>query len=494
VIIHLEDNKIVEPAFSAFIALAIKHKVGVFIHEAAYDDIAQDRNTERQKISLSKLEKFQKLSKVRGLSHNELSSEFGSLTRANDIVDATLLHALKIGAADFLVTQDRGLHERARRHSTELGRRILYIADAVQLIQTTFEPKETSIRFIQEVQLHSIPLSDTIFNSLKEDYPGFDKWWIKCIKERRKCWIIDDGKIAAIVILKDESGMKTDAKNKFDKILKICTFKVIPEKRGFKIGELLLRKIFWFAQINNYNLIYITTYDNQISLIDMLEYFGFSHTINKEDGEHIYERIVSCDKISPKNGENYFKIHRLNYPRFVVTNDTEAFIVPIKEAYHDILYPDLEQKKQLELFENRLGRPGNTIRKVYLCRAPSKLGAAGSLLFFYKGKSDFPPSQAITTLGILEDIQLALSTHELMQITGGRSVYSEQDLENWKASDNSPVKVINYSLAAYIDPVITLNQLQQQRILNLHPPQSISRIRYHKIIQLLSFINLGFKI
>ncbi|MFX7377786.1 hypothetical protein ABTI80_19210, partial [Acinetobacter baumannii] len=87
---------------------------------------------------------------------------------------------------------------------------------------------------------------------------------------------------------------------------------------------------------------------------------------------------------------------------------------------------------QGDLFENAglVGpqRPGNTIRKVYLCRAKSNLGEPGSLLFFYKGKSKHDPSQAFTTIGILEEVATASSTKELMKLAGGRSVYSEKQL------------------------------------------------------------------
>lgn len=498
VIIHLEDNKAVEPAFSAFTSLAAKHKVDIFVHDAARDDIGRDTDIVRRKISLSKLDKFQRLEKVRGLTKEELRTEFGSLARPNDVVDATLLHAINIGAADFLVTQDRGLHDRARRHSAELGRRILYVADAVQLLRTTFEPIETPVRYVEEVSAHTIPLSDSIFDSLREDYAGFDTWWTeKCVKQHRSCWIVDDDGVAGILVRKDETSQNTDATQKFSKILKICTFKVRPEKRGFKIGELLLKKAFWFAQRNRYNLIYITTFENQDSLIDLLEYFGFIHTATKDDGERIYEKSMSSNALSPAIGHSRFDVHRLNYPRFIIDNDTEAFGIPIREDYRDVLYPDLRQPVQLDLFDP-LGkgsgpkRPGNTIRKVYLCRSPSNLGTAGALLLFYKGKSIHPPSQAVTAIGIFEDFQLAKSTRELMLMTGGRSVYSEKDLENWAAAPDRPVKVINYLLAAYAEPAVPLNQLKQLNIFGAHPPQSIFRIAPSHLHQLLRSLNLGF--
>ncbi len=498
VIIHLEDNKTVEPAFSALISLAAKHKVDIFVHEAARDDIGRDRDADRRAISLSKLDKFQTLTKVRGLTAAQLEAEFGSLPRPNDEVDAALLHALLIKAADFLVTQDRGLHDRARRHSPELGRRILFVADAVQLLRTTFEPIETPIRYVEEVSAHSIPVSDNIFDSLREDYDGFDVWWTeKCVKQHRLCWIVDDGGIAGILVRKDETASDTDATQKVEKILKICTFKVRPEKRGSKIGELLLKKAFWFAQRNHYDLVYVTTFEAQTALIDLLEYFGFRHTRTKSDGERIYEKSLSILSLLPIPDQDDFEIHRLNYPRFVLADDTEAFGIPIKEAYHDVLYPDLRQVLQYELFvpEGRVAgpkRPGNTIRKVYLCRAPSNLGRPGSLLMFYKGKSENHPSQSITAIGVLEDIKLAESTRELLLMTGGRSVYSENDLEAWQATAERPVKVINYLLAAYVEPVITITQLKRMAVFGAHPPQSIFRITPAQLRQLLGHVDLGF--
>lgn len=497
VIVGLEDYHAVQPAFAALTSLAAKYKVDIFVHEAANDDIERDKDQLRRGISLSKLAKFQVLHKVRGLSQSTLEDLFGPLRKPNDVVDATLLHALLIGAADFLVTQDRGLHERARRHSPDLGHRILFVPDAVQLLRTTFEPREPLVRYVSEVSAHTIPLDDEIFNSLREDYPGFDKWWReKCVKEHRRCWVIEDDGLSGLIVRKDEVASNTDATIKAKKILKICTFKVRPEKRGLKLGELLLKKVFWFAQINSYDLVYITTYRGQVTLIDLLEYYGFRQTTAKPDGELVYEKLFSRDRLDLEAGVDAFDTDRINYPRFVTRTSIRAFGVPIKEEYHDILYPDLKNSAQLDIFDTiGLGgpkSPGNTIRKVYLCRAQSNLGPPGSLLFFYKGKSTNTPSQAMTAVGVFESISVARSTRDLMQLTGGRSVYSETQLREWEASDSKPVKVINYLLMRYIEPAITLPLLQKHGVLGEHPPQSIFEIEGRAARNLLSQAKLGF--
>jgi hypothetical protein len=66
---------------------------------------------------------------------------------------------------------------------------------------------------------------------------------------------------------------------------------------------------------------------------------------------------------------------RLNYPRFTARAPATAFCIPIKSEFHDILFPELAAKVQFDLFaeanrgDQASRRPGNTIRKVYLCRA-----------------------------------------------------------------------------------------------------------------------------
>jgi len=51
----------------------------------------------------------------------ELVASFGPIPKLNDAVDVGLLHALDIGAVDFLVNQDQGIHGRARRSTPPLA-------------------------------------------------------------------------------------------------------------------------------------------------------------------------------------------------------------------------------------------------------------------------------------------------------------------------------------------------------------------------------------
>ena len=85
---------------------------------------------------------------------------------------------------------------------------------------------------------------------------------------------------------------------------------------------------------------------------------------------------------------------------------------------------------------------------------------------------------------------MAASTKELMQLTGGRSVYSEAQLNEWNANAGDPVKVINYLLAAYIDPPISLKELRDVGIMGKNPPQSIFEVSRQRLDAILPRMNL----
>ncbi|WP_419728144.1 hypothetical protein [Lichenicola sp.] len=496
VFIGLEDQSEVSPNFAALLQLAARHGVGIFIHAAAVDDIERDKNVNRRQVSLSKIKKFQIIVKVRDLKKDALSAEFGPLSKVNDVVDATLLHSLRLGVADFVITEDRGLHERARRYAPELADRVLYVADAVLLLRSSYEPIDVPLRYVEEVEAHSIPQTDPIFVGLRDDYPGFDQWWRnKCVQPMRKCWVVvDGGSLSGLVVRKDEHTDDTDARLPGKKILKICTFKVSPEQRGVKLGELLLKQILWFSQSNKYDVVYLTTFARQATLIDLLVYYGFRHTYTKKNEELVYEKPMGIDALQPVFGVSSFDLARQNYPRFHLGPSVKAYTIPIQEAFHDALFPELADHSQLVLFGNSQPKtPGNTIRKVYLCRAPALMEDPGAVIIFYKGKSVMRPSQAVTAVGIFEDMTLAYSTEHLRQLAGGRSVYSEVQLKLLDARPESPVKVINFLLARHIVPAVTLQDLRRDKILSAHP-QAIASLDVAKTREVLKRGCMGFEV
>lgn len=222
ILIGLEDNHTVEATYARLLALAATHRVDVYVHEAAKDDIARDTDAKRRQISLSKIEKYRLLKKQRGLKQLDLEAAYRPLKKPNDVVDATLLHSLEQCAADFLVTRDKGIHQRAQRRSSDLARRVLFVSDATELLVQTYEPKQVPIRHVGKSEAHEINSKDAFFDSLREGYPEFDDWWReKCVKQHRPCWVVyDNDQLAGLIVRKDEKASNTDATTKATKYSK----------------------------------------------------------------------------------------------------------------------------------------------------------------------------------------------------------------------------------------------------------------------------------
>lgn len=502
IFIGLEDQKEVAPELASMVQLCNQHGVHIFIHEAAVEDINRDKDAQRRKISLSKIPKFEQLKGIPRPPDVDLIARFGPMPKANDKVDVALLHALDIGAVDFVVTQDHGIHSRAKRGNPSLGDRVLFIADAVTWLRATFEPTKVKLPLIEEMPAHAISLKDDIFDSLRKGYPSFDKWWReKCVGQHRPCWVATiNNELAGIIVRKEETAAEATTRHKGNKILKVCTFKVKPKFRGEKLGELLLKQTLWFAQKNAFDLVYLTTFSDQITLTGVLEFFGFEHTHDNTMGEQVYEKRLSSSKLVPTDGVDLFHLARTHYPRFVGRQPAEAFCVPIQGAYHNILFPELATRIQSDLFgSSALGgsarTPGNTIRKVYLCRAPTNKLDPGSVLVFYRSRSPgYTASQSVTSIGGVEAVTSATSLEELVRLTAKRSVYSEEQLAAFNATKKRPVKIIDFLLIGHIEPPIALCDLTAAGVFNGSPPQSICNLPPSRFKPVRSKMQFGFQV
>lgn len=502
VFIGLEDPKRVDPALAEIVRKCGEHAVSVFVHDAALSDIARDKNESRREISLSKIRKFQELRGPKLPDKSTLETMFGPIRKANDEVDVALVYALHINAIDLLITEDQGIHDRVKL--TPLASRVLTVVDTLVWLRRTFDPTPVGFPLIDDRKAHEVDPSDDIFDSLRDGYPGFDAWWSKCIREHRRCWTVTvDGDLAGLIVRKDESRAEATVTLPGTKILKICTFKVRPEFRGEKLGELLLKQALWFAQRNGYDLTYVTTYSDQQALIRLLEYYGFVHTTSQPDGEMIFEKSLSQERLVCSPGVDTFTTTRTNYPRFVADAPAKIFCVPIQGDYHQKLFPELAFATPLPLFPDERPllstggerTPGNTIRKVYLCRAKITSIAPGDILLFYQSKTaGLIASQAMTSVGVVERVSRTSDLDELLRLTAKRSVFSEAELRVMVEANSTPIQAIDFLLVGHLDPTVSLDILKAEGVFNRSPPQSICTLAPERFEPIRKRLNLGFQV
>ena len=146
---------------------------------------------------------------------------------------------------------------------------------------------------IHKTKFHQINLNDTFFQSLKEDYQDFEKWFFK--KSNNEAYITSrDKTLLSFLYLKieekDENYKDIFPLFRPKRRLKVGTLKV--NNNGFKLGEYFMNIAFETALTHKAEQIYVTLFDKreeQHYLIKLLEQRGFSFWGKKKD-ELVYIR------------------------------------------------------------------------------------------------------------------------------------------------------------------------------------------------------------
>ena len=128
IIINLEDNKEIGTNYSAFNRICAEYGIQIYIHESSYQDILQDKNEDRKKISLSKLEKYPRIHKT-PRTKQQKEADFGPIKNSHDEVDTDLLVSLELNLTDVLITEDKGLKTRVKNGA--LNQKVLNVAEAL---------------------------------------------------------------------------------------------------------------------------------------------------------------------------------------------------------------------------------------------------------------------------------------------------------------------------------------------------------------------------
>src|SRR5690606_34500860 len=240
IVIGLEDHHAVDVRLTELARKCSAFGVRLFVDAAVVDDVRRDANLSRQAITLSKLERFERLEGIHCPPDLQLACRYGSIRSDNDRNDCRLLFCLEQGGTDFLITLDIALLKRARRCG--LSHRVMSVEDALTWLRQTFEPTTVDLPHIAEQEAYALDRANPIFDGLREDYPGFDRWLEKCARTHRKCWVVTiRGEVAGLIIRKDETREESHITRSGNKILKLCTFIMSPKYRGEKFGEHLLK-------------------------------------------------------------------------------------------------------------------------------------------------------------------------------------------------------------------------------------------------------------
>jgi predicted nucleic acid-binding protein len=457
IIIHREAAKVMNRDIGILYRWLDELHYTKCIHPITVAEINRLRVGEKRDVFNVKLSSYHQIKTIAPLAQQvvDVSQEFD--TTDNDLNDTALLNELFNERVDFLVTEDRKIRKKAQT---------LGISDRVYTIDSFLEKvtaenpglADYKVLSVKREYFGNIDLSDPFFESFKEDYPGFEKWFNRKSDEQAYVCNSEQG-LTAFLYLKIEGPDEpySDIEPRFERKrrLKIGTMKVT--LNGYKLGERFLKIVFDNALRNRVDEIYVTIFRKRFEqerLVSLLEDFGFVHHGSKMShggAEEVYIRSLEkgFDLANP----------RLTYPYFSTSSRT--FIVPIYPEYHTNLFPDsiLRTESPLDYVEHEPYR--NAISKVYISRSLRRDLRSGDLIIFYRTGGYY--KSVVTTIGIVESVIDGISDAEqFVRLCRKRSVFSDEELlKHWNYSKNRPF-IVNF-LYAYSFP----HRLNMQRLIEL---------------------------
>ena len=480
IIIPLEQSQqALAPSLANFVRLAHKNQHQLIYHPATEDDIQRDNDPIRQRQTLERLRQYTRLEARPECPWNE------GVVSPNEIADNEILYSVFCDAAHALVTEDHGIHRKAKQYG--LSDRVYYIQTADDWLKRLHRQIPVQLPSIQEVVLFNLTqqLASTFFDSLREGYPTFDDWFRKKARDGVKAWVVreEDESLGAICIFDIQTNEQVTHEGLVlnGSALKLCTFKVSETMRGRKIGELFLKAAFRYATSNIHENIFIHgDYEKHGFLFDLLEDFGF-HQVGTHPGQDRRD-VVYVKKhpvLAPDvNGIDPFEYFKNYFPHYLKTENINKFIVPIQPQYHQILFPDFVSyaQRQLLLF-NPPNFVGNAIKLAYLCHAQTKQIKVGDIVIFYRSLDDM----ALTSIGIVELYEELRDPMVIAQKVSRRTVYSMEEIIGM-AQKNT--KVMLFRLIGHFQRPMSYGWLVENNLVN-GTIQSIRKIEHQAFLRVI---------
>jgi len=454
IIIHREASTVINKDIGVLFKWLDNLKHTKCIHPITIEEIEKHKDPQTKKTFKTKLDNYNLLKTKAPLvpAVNQIISQIDK--NQNDINDTLLLNELYGGRVDAIITEDKNIIQKASL--LDISERV-YTIDAFLEKVTAENPSlvEYKVLSARKEYFGNLKISDEFFISLKEDYPAFEKWFLKKSDEPVYVCLSDESLIALLYLkLEDGDEVYTDITPPFPKKrrLKVGTFKVA--LNGFRLGERFLKIIFDNALKFEVDEIYVTIFDKRIEqqrLINLLESYGFQ--------KHGFKN-TSCGKelvyIRPFDRVANLSCPKRTYPFF--SSKGQIFIVPIYPDYHTELFPDsiLCTESPNHFTENEPHR--NAISKVYISRSIERQIKSGDVIIFYRTGGYY--KSVVTTIGIVESITDNIKTEtDFLSHCRKRSVFTDKKLsEHWNYGSSRPF-IVNFLYAYSLPKRINLKRL-----------------------------------
>jgi len=473
ILIHREANSVVNDDIGNLFNWIDRLHYEKWIHPLSLSEI--DKHTDKNLVKTFKT-KLQNYNVLR--TEAKETPEIVAIRKKfdkneNDNIDTSLIKELFSSRVDFLITEDRKIHEKAKE--IKISDRVFTIDGFLEKV--TVENPDLSdykVLSVKRTYFGDVNLDDHFFDSFKKDYPDFELWFNKKANKEAYICLSDNKKVLAFLYVKKE-----DKEENYGDIapifppkirLKIGTFKVI--SNGYRLGERFLKIVFDNALKNKVDEIYVTIFNNReehIRLIELLLDWGFEYYGEKRNTfgiEKVYIKNFHPipDKQMPKK----------TYPFISLSDRRKYFIVPIYPKYHTELLPDsiLNTESPKDFVENSPHR--NAIQKVYISRSLDRDLNPGDIILFYRTGDKIRPahySSVVTTIGIVENkIDAITNETEFINLCRKRSVFSDNKLrEHWNHKPKSRPFIVNFLYLYTLPKRLNLEILKKLNVITDAP-------------------------
>lgn len=294
-------------------------------------------------------------------------------------------------------------------------------------------------------KFRDIDLTDSFFDSLKDDYPTFEDWFKHKSDGDAEAYVqYNNGSLQAFLYLKDESDKILDdvtPTRPACRRLKVGTFKIDAHKT--KLGERFIKKILDRGIVGNYDEIYVTIYAKHKGLVSLLNRYGFNVAGAKGDEQVLVKNLrhITGDILQ-------------DYP-LVAPDKKRKFLLSIYPKYHTKLFPDsiLRNEDRYELIKDV--NYTNSIHKIYLCFMPGTADLQkGDLLAIYRTNDYLGPAKyrsVVTSICQVEEVKTKqdfANVLEFIKYANSYSIFEEKELADWFASKKDLIVIkMTYNIA-----------------------------------------------
>lgn len=298
---------------------------------------------------------------------------------------------------------------------------------------------------IEYKKFSSINIDDPFFDSLKEDYLGFEDWFKRKADEYAYVLYGEDNLLQGFLYLKDESNEVDEKITPImgkQKRLKVGTFKI--DAHRTRLGEKFIKKIMDTSIYGGYKEVYVTIYPKHSGLVNLLKKYGFI-----EYG-HKGKELVLVKSFTTLKNEIPF-----DYP-MINKAGHKKYMLSVYPKFHTKLFSDSILRNEERNSEDLVKDVSfsNSIHKIYICFMSHTVDLErGDLLVIYRTTDHLGPARyrsVITSICQVEEVKCRSdfsSMDQYLDYAKSYSVFSEDDLRKWFYRENLAVIKMTYNIA-----------------------------------------------